>query len=124
MSISKDLLSRSGNVCELCQAENELSSFAVPPKSGDSIDHQIVSCSTCLNQLNDPTSIEPNHWRCLNESIWSEVPAVQVVSYRMLQRLSEKGWAQDLLGMIYLDEETQAWAEIGSDEEESRHSQG
>jgi protein PhnA len=43
--------------------------------------------------------------------MWSTVPAVQVISYRMLQSLSDQEWAQDLLGMIYLDDETLEWAE-------------
>ncbi len=29
----------------------------------------------------------------------------------MLKRLSTEGWAQDLLDTLYLDEETQAWAQ-------------
>ncbi|MBP9196327.1 MAG: alkylphosphonate utilization protein, partial [Saprospiraceae bacterium] len=34
-----------------------------------------------------------------------------VVSYRMLQVLSDQEWALDLLGMIYMDDETLEWAE-------------
>ncbi|OQX39454.1 MAG: hypothetical protein B0D91_01520 [Oceanospirillales bacterium LUC14_002_19_P2] len=40
----------------------------------------------------------------------------------MLKRLSSEGWPQDLLDMLYLDEETQAWAEStgeGAAEEDS-----
>jgi len=43
--------------------------------------------------------------------MWSQVPAVQVVVWRMLNQLSAEGWPRDLLEMLYLDEETQAWAE-------------
>lgn len=43
--------------------------------------------------------------------MWSTLPAVQVVSYRTLQKLTAQEWANDLLGMIYLDEETLAWAQ-------------
>ncbi|MEY3424774.1 MAG: hypothetical protein RL679_132, partial [Bacteroidota bacterium] len=39
-----------------------------------------------------------------------EVPAVQVVAWRMLNRLKTEGWPQDLLDMLYLDEETMTWA--------------
>jgi protein PhnA len=55
--------------------------------------------------------MDANHWRCLNDSMWSTVPAVQVVAWRMLNRLKAEGWPQDLLDMLYLDEELQAWAE-------------
>ena len=45
--------------------------------------------------------------------MWSQVPAVQVMAYRQLKHLVAQGehWAQDLLDMLYLDEETQAWAD-------------
>ena len=42
--------------------------------------------------------------------MWSEVPAVQIMAWRMLTRLKTEGWPQDLLDMLYLDEETLAWA--------------
>lgn len=60
-----------------------------------------------------------NHWRCLNDSMWSQVPAVQVVAWRMLSRLSAEGWPQDLLDMLYLDDELLVWAQAtgeGADE--------
>jgi protein PhnA len=43
--------------------------------------------------------------------MWSEVPGVQVVAWRMLNRLKNEGWPQDLLDMMYLDEESLKWAE-------------
>jgi protein PhnA len=43
--------------------------------------------------------------------MWSQVPAVQVMAYRMLSRLSSEGWAKDLLDMIYLEDDTKKWAE-------------
>ena len=51
--------------------------------------------------------MDNNHWRCLNDSMWSQVPAVQVMAWRLLSKLSANGetWAQDLLDMLYLDDE-------------------
>ena len=43
--------------------------------------------------------------------MWSPVPAVQVVSYRMLKHFESETWAQDLLAMLYLDDELIQWAE-------------
>jgi len=37
-----------------------------------------------------------------------------VVSYRLLNRLSSHDWATDLLGMMYLDEATQEWADAAT----------
>jgi len=43
--------------------------------------------------------------------MWSQVPAVQVMAWRMLNRLRAEGWSQDLLDMLYLDEMTLSWAQ-------------
>ena len=55
--------------------------------------------------------MDVHHWRCLNDSMWSQVPAVQVMAWRMLKRLGAEGWSQDLLDMLYLDDDTRAWAQ-------------
>ena len=41
------------------------------------------------------------------------MPAVQVLSYRLLHRMSGESWATDLIEQIYLDEENLAWAQKG-----------
>ncbi|MCK5401125.1 MAG: alkylphosphonate utilization protein, partial [Flavobacteriaceae bacterium] len=69
----------------------------------------------------NPDTVDANHWRCLNDSMWSAVPAVQVVAWRMLNRLKSEGWPQDLLDMMYLDEDALKWAQAtgeGEDETE------
>jgi protein PhnA len=45
--------------------------------------------------------------------MWSEDAATQVLAYRMLVRLAVQDWARDLQDMLYLDDETRAWAEDG-----------
>ncbi|WNJ18412.1 alkylphosphonate utilization protein [Pontibacter sp. G13] len=84
------------------------------------MDDMIVACQTCRAQLEAPETMDPNHWRCLNDSMWSETPAVQVVAWRVLSRLSGEGWPQELLDMLYLDEETAAWAMSIEDEMEAQ----
>lgn len=110
MSLLKILRERSKGACELCGADNELSIYQVPPTSTGSEDDSILICKTCLEQIEHPDQVEVNHWRCLNDSMWSVVIPVQVVAYRMLSRLRGEGWPQDLLDMMYLDEETLTWA--------------
>ena len=44
--------------------------------------------------------------------MWSETSAVKVLSYRMLKKLDN----QELLDMIYLDDETLDWANKGLEE--------
>ena len=67
-------------------------------------------CQHCYESLNDSSSLDPNHWRCLKESNWSQVPAVQVIVWRILSQVNTKPWAQDLLDMFYLEDDTLAWA--------------
>ncbi len=110
MPIENELQLRSESKCELCTATENLSVFAVPPAT-DEADKCIYICGTCCEQIENPEKIDINHWRCLNDSMWSQVPAVQVMAWRMLQRISHEGWPQDLLDMLYLDDETLAWAE-------------
>lgn len=117
MSVQKALESRNGGACELCGSDEGLSVFVVAPKSGNDASEAIHACSTCHGQLNDASTVDPNHWRCLNDSMWSEVAAVKVVAYRMLHQLKSEGWPADLLDMMYLEDETLAWAKEGMSEE-------
>ncbi|USE38838.1 alkylphosphonate utilization protein [Endozoicomonas sp. SCSIO W0465] len=120
MTTEQTLMERSGAQCELCNSKNDLRVYPVPPKSdAANPDHSILVCDNCLDQINQPSTMDSNHWRCLNDSVWSQVPAVQVMAFRLLNRLSSQGWAQDLLDMMYLDEETREWAESGLSSEES-----
>lgn len=112
MSISRELDKRSQSKCELCSKTEHLSTFIVSPKSGDKLEHQISTCGVCADQLDNKDNIDPNHWRCLNDSMWSQEPAVQVVAYRMLHHLKPTTeWAGELMDMMYLDDDTKSWAE-------------
>jgi len=113
MSTEKALQERSDSKCELCGATENLGVYKVPPESDGSEDQCIFICATCREQIDNPEKTDANHWRCLNDSMWSQIPAVQVMAWRMLTRLSPEGWPQDLLDMLYLDEETLAWANSG-----------
>ena len=111
MSIEKELIKRSNSICELCGSTNNLKIYTVAPSTQESEKDSIYICETCFSQIDNPETVDPNHWRCLNDSMWSTIPAVQVVAWRMLNRLKTEGWPQDLLDMMYLDEETKVWAE-------------
>ena len=110
MSLEKILQQRSESKCELCASREQLKIYEVPPTSKGKEDDSLLACETCINQIENPDTIDTNHWRCLNDSMWSVVPAVLVVAWRMLNRLKAEGWPQDLLDMMYLDEETLKWA--------------
>lgn len=119
MSLLKELQQRSESKCELCSSQEQLIVYEVPPSSSGSAEDCLFVCRNCADQIENPEHVQVNHWRCLNDSMWSEVPAVQVVAWRMLNRLRGEGWPQDLLDMLYMDEESLAWAKaVGEGEEE------
>ena len=119
MSLEKDLQTRSNNACELCQSASSLRAYDVPPNSDEAIDDTIFICDKCESQLERREELDANHWSCLNSAMWSEVPAVQVVSWRLLSRLRNNSWAVDALDMLYLSDENLAWAKATGDHENS-----
>lgn len=119
MSIEQTLIERSGNKCELCGSESSLSVYEVPPVTESSSDKSVLLCDTCKPQVEGEAELQVNHWRCLNDSMWSQQPAVQVMAWRMLKRLSAETWAQDLIEMLYLEDDVRTWAEAMGDEDDT-----
>ncbi len=109
MDIEKKLRERSGSACELCKGKDNLQVYQVAPVSTD-IEKSILVCQACFEQINYIGKRNTDHWRCLNNSMWSAVPAVQVMAWRLLNAMRHEGWPNDLLEMLYLDEETLVWA--------------
>ncbi|MGI1671507.1 MAG: phnA protein [Neptuniibacter sp.] len=110
----KDLVRRCSSHCELCDAQGvKLTIFEVPPVgSAPDFEHCLMLCETCLDQIQRPKLRDSNHWRCLNHSVWSSVPAVKVLAATMLHNLSEnERWALELEEQLYLEPEEQEWLE-------------
>lgn len=118
MSVERELNKRSNNKCELCAAEENLRVYEVPNSPKQGLEASILACNTCIDQFDNANIRNANHWGCLNDSMWSPVPAVQVMVWRMLNRLISEGWPQDLLDMMYLDEELESWAAAAGDAED------
>lgn len=116
MSLEKELQKRSESKCELCSASDDLKIYQVPPVK-EGAEGAAYICNNCLEQIENPDAVNVNHWRCLNDSMWSPVPAVQVIAWRMLNQLRGEGWTQDLLDMLFLDDETAEWAKALEPEE-------
>ena len=118
MTTEEILKERSDATCELCGATDQLEVFEVPD-SPDEVENEVLICKTCSDQIQHPENVEVNHWRCLNDSMWSTIPAVQVLAYRMLYRLKNEGWPNDLLEMLYLEDDVKTWAKAGISSENS-----
>lgn len=121
MSYEREVRKRAEDTCELCgQAEPEKLAMYIVPKTPEYIEGEnnaILACNTCTAEF-DAEERDENHWRCLNDSMWSPAPPVQVMAWRMLHRLKSFGWSQDLLDMMYMDEQQLEWAAAEGDAED------
>lgn len=117
MKLEEQLQQRSDNKCELCKSTEPLKVYEVPPPSYSNADNCILICDNCRAQLERKAELDSNHWSFLTETMWSEIPGIQVVSWRMLNRLKQESWAMDSLDMMYLSDETLAWAKATGDHE-------
>ena len=113
---AKDLVRRSRSHCELCDRSGvKLDIYELPPPGEEPhIDGCIFICEGCRKQIIEPKKMIPGHWRCLNNALYSEVTAIQVMSFRLLKRLAaiEAHWAEELLEHAYLDPDAEHWANL------------
>lgn len=118
MKLDAIIESRSQQACELCGSTEATAILPIEPQDQPNTDNNILACVTCQSQIEKKAVLDPEHWKGLSESMWSEVPGVQVTAWRMLNRLKSESWASDLLDILYLDEEKLAWAKAAGDEED------
>ncbi|MBN8864022.1 MAG: PhnA domain-containing protein [Sphingobacteriales bacterium] len=117
MTLEQQLQARSEHKCELCGESQGLSVYQLPPDPAPYAEQSILVCPACLAQIEKKAELDTTHWQCLTTSMWSEVPAVQVVTWRMLNRMRQESWAADAIDMMYLSDENLAWAKATGDHE-------
>lgn len=91
--------------CPLCTSAS--TSLITTPIPGGPADASADICQTCADQIEAPSA---DHFRPLATTMWSDDPAIQVLAARILAKL-DAPWARDLLDQLYLDEDTQNWAD-------------
>lgn len=91
--------------CALCSSDKDVLPFVVAPRADE-----LALCQTCRIAAEGDIQDGP-HWQCLNDAIWSETPAIQVMGYRLLKALTEAPWARDLLDIAYLEPDLLEWAQ-------------
>ena len=112
--LEKTLRERGDNQCELCKSDSQLHAHLIPPHETELSRHHALLCDTCCDQIGgEAADLDTTHWFGLQDSIWSDVSAVQVLSWRMLHRLRSETWARDLLDQAYLAPEDLQWAKEG-----------
>ena len=118
MALEDILIERSGNNCELCTATLDLAVYEIPLKSDRREEDSLLLCPKCIAQLDKKQELDSSHWgSCLTTTMWSEITGVQVVTWRLFNRLRNESWANDNLDMMYLNEDTLAWAKQTGDHE-------
>ena len=111
MALQKILEDRSKGECELCtQNDTDLAAYAVPPKDESGPENQVVLCETCFTKVRADDFSDTNYWRFVTGSIWSEVSAVQAMSYKILSKLKETDWADEALESVFLEDNIIEWA--------------
>ena len=120
MSLERELQQRSSSKCELCGSEEKLAAYNVPDIKENGLKTAFYAFNVCTEQMDDAEKIDANHWRCLNDSMWSEHDAIKIMAWRMLNRIKDD-WTQDLLGMMYMEEETLELAKASGDGEDDEN---
>ena len=111
--IGKDLARRAKSKCELTGASGvPLRPYEVPPVGEHpDLDRTLLISEECQQALDHPSKMAGRGWQCLAEAVWSDLPAVQVVAWRMLHELAKReDWAREVLDEVYLDPEVEEWA--------------
>lgn len=98
------------NKCDLCGSQEGLVEYVIEPS-----DKSVTLCSTCNSQVTS-SELDENHFNCLNDSMWSEDSAVKVLSYILLNKLGR----QDMIDMMYLEEDEQKLADQAISAEENK----
>lgn len=93
------------SICELCSSEENVSLMELPV-SDSSEEQSIYVCEHCKAQI-ESGDLDENHFNCLNDAMWSETPAVKVMAYILFSKLGR----QDMIDMMYLEDDERALAE-------------
>lgn len=111
--LGKDLARRAKSKCELTGVAGvPLRAYEVPPVAAEpDSERTLLLSEACHEVLDRPEKLAGRTWQSLAEVVWSEMPAVQVVAWRMLNRLAKReDWAREVIDEVFLDPEVEAWA--------------
>jgi protein PhnA len=104
-ALGRTLSRRARNRCELCSDKTSLSVVEVPPLPEEPDPEQaVIVCERCAGLIGG-RSEDPSTLRFLEESVWAEVPVVQIAVVRLVRGLAGDGvdWAERILEGLYLD---------------------
>ena len=101
-------------VCELCGSSEDVTLLELPVSDG-SEEQSVYVCANCKGQI-ESGELDETHFNCLNDAMWSEIPAVKVMSYILWNKLGRS----DILDMMYMEEEEQKLADAAINAEANK----
>ncbi|MBA1433318.1 MAG: PhnA domain-containing protein [Epsilonproteobacteria bacterium] len=101
-------------ICELCGSSEDVTLMELPVSDG-SEEQSIYVCANCKGQI-ESGELDETHFNCLNDAMWSEVPAVKVMSYILWNKLGRS----DMLDMMYLEDAEQKLADAAINAEANK----
>jgi len=111
--LGKDLVRRARSRCELTGTSGvPLQPYEIPPVPAEpDLARTLLLSKAAIAAIEKPRSIDAREWRCLNEAVWSDFPALQVVAWRLLECIGrQENWAREILDEVFLDPDVEAWA--------------
>lgn len=116
MKFEAEVKARSNGKCEVCDATENLSVYEVQGNENSGSSSLLMICGKCLSQVEKREEPDAAHWqKALPTAMWSEIPAVKVLSWRMLNRFRAEAWATEMLDMMYMEEAELEWAKVSGD---------
>lgn len=116
MNLEEIIRNRSNHACELSGETENLSLYAVAPVTANEEESHILVSEKVLAQIEKQEEPDSKFWeRILPNVMWSEIPGVQVVAWRLLNRFKTETWAADALDILYMDDDMLEWAKASND---------
>lgn len=100
-----EIKNRSQGVCEICSSSDELQIYSIK----DEMDFSANICGICTKAANFEIE-NPAYFECLQTAMWSEIPAVKIISYQILNALKSEAFAKELLEILYIEDELKEFA--------------
>ena len=101
-------------ICELCGSSEDVTLLELPVSDG-SEEQSVYVCANCKGQI-ESGELDETHFNCLNDAMWSEVPAVKAISYILWNKLGRS----DMLDMMYMEEPEQKLADAAINAEANK----
>lgn len=116
MKFEAEIKSRSNGKCEVCESTEGLTVHEVNGNENSGSSSLLMICNMCLAQVEKKEEPDSAHWqKVLPTAMWSEIPSVKVLAWRMLNRFRSEAWATELLDMMYMEESELEWAKVSGD---------